>query len=369
MMNLKPFNGLAYNDVTRAYEFLLNSAMGNYPLSGYLAGRERGGSTVMLLEEQWATKFHVKHAIAVNSATSGLMAAAFAIGLKSGDRFVCPAMTMSATAAAPMFTGATPFFADVEDITYGISDKFPHDAPIFAANLFGHPAHLHNLRQWCDANHTVLIEDNSQSPFSWDVGHSLAGTIGHIGVFSLNVHKPIQCGEGGIVVTDDDVLAKRIRDFINHGENTGFQIGLNLRMPEICASIALSQLGRGEEIAQGRINQALTILDEIGNIPGLGVPLTRSGCRHTYYTIPFLLADRRQAFCEALRAEGVPIVEGYVAPLYRLPAFSRYARPCPVAEGLHDRHLFYFENCQYDVTVEQAEQIGAAFRKAAEEVL
>ena len=340
------------------------------PLSGYLAGKERGGYYVCALEDAWAETFHVKHAIACNSATSGLLAAAFAIGLRPGDQFVCPAMTMSATAAAPMFTGATPFFLDVDPDTFSPYGWFDNPQPkaVFIPNLFGHPAELHAWRQCCDKDGLILIEDNSQSPFAWE-GDKFTGTIGHIGVFSLNVHKPLQCGEGGVIVTDDDELAARMRRFINHGEHGSDEIGLNLRMPEVCAAIALVQLRRGEEIVEGRITQAIAILAAIGDIPGLTRPVIRPRCRHVYYTIPFLIEHRRAEFCAALRAEGVPIVEGYVPPLYRLPAFAKFARPCPVAEALHDRRLFYFENCAHDVSLEQAEQIGAAFRKAAEKVL
>jgi len=377
---LKPFSSIEIDEL-RAVEYAMH-----FPLSGYLAGMERGGDRVRELEDAWTKAFHVKHAIACNSATSGLLAAAFAIGLGRGDLFACSAMTMSATAAAPMFTGARPFFCDVEDETFGLTGEVPHDAPIFVTNLFGHPAKLHELRRYCDERDTVLIEDNSQSPFAWD-GEGFAGTIGHIGVFSLNIHKPIQCGEGGIITTNDDHLAQRMRAFINHGEHSGEGIiGLNLRMPEVCAAIARVQLRRGEEIIQGRIDQATAILAAIGDIPGLRRPIVRNCCRHVYYTIPFMFemrvgtadsnvnvfhvdAKRRAAFCAALRDQGVPIVEGYVDPLYRLPAFAKWARPCPIAEDLHDRRLFYFENCQYDVTPEQAEQIGAAFRKAAEMVL
>jgi dTDP-4-amino-4,6-dideoxygalactose transaminase len=359
---IKPFNTISYGEIARAIDAMRG------PLSGYLAGRERGGFTVQALEDAWAQAFHVKHAIACNSATSGLMAAAFAVGLRSGDQFACPAMTMSATAAAPMFTGATPFFMDVDSETFGITTDLPYDMPVFATNLFGHPAQLDTLRRWCDANHTVLIEDNSQSPFAWE-GKKFTGTIGDIGVFSLNIHKPLQCGEGGMVTTDDDMFAERLRRFINHGENGGDEIGLNLRMPEVCAAIALVQLRRGEEIIQSRIDQATAILAAIGDIPGLRMPVTRAKCRHVYYTIPFLIDAGRWQFCKELRDQGVPIVEGYVDPLYRLPAFKKFDRECPVAEDLHDRRLFYFENCAYDVTMEQAEQIGAAFRKAAELVL
>jgi dTDP-4-amino-4,6-dideoxygalactose transaminase len=367
-VKLKPFNSFGAQEYAALLEFFGDAEDTGAALSGYLAGRLRGGYRVVHLESEWAKKFKVKHAIACNSATSGLMTAAFAIGLRSGDQFACPAMTMSATAAAPMFTGATPFFCDVNDETFSINPYPPYDMPIFATNLFGHPAQLDTLRRWCDTNRTVLIEDNSQSPFAWE-GDKFAGTIGDIGVFSLNVHKPLQCGEGGMIVTDDDDMAARMRAFINHGEHVGPEIGLNLRMPEVCAVNAMSQLQRGDNIVTWRIEQASAIISAIGDIPGLRMPVTRAKCRHVYYTIPFLIERNRAEFCDALRAEGVPIVEGYVDPLYRMPAFAKYARECPVAEELHDRRLFYFENCAYDVTPDQIAEIGAAFRKAAEKVL
>lgn len=364
MIELKPLNSFGLQEWNATKAFAAYANLNAASLSGYLAGKERGGYFVTNLEDAWAKEFQVKHAIACNSATSGLLAAAFAIGLKPGDRFACSAMTMSATAAAPSITGAKPYFCDIESDTFGIKDVPPYDAPVFVTNLFGHPARLNELRVWCDAHHTVLIEDNSQSPFSWEA-HRYTGTIGHIGIFSLNVHKPLQCGEGGMIVTDDELLAGRMRAFINHGEHTTMQAGLNLRMPEICAAIALAQLRRGPEIIQERIDQATAILAAISHIPGLRPPVRRANCRHAYYTIPFLLEARRSEFCAALRTEGVPIVEGYVPPLYRMPLWESRKRPCPVAEAMHDQRLFYFENCAYDVTLEQAEQIGAAFHKAA----
>ena len=101
---IKPFNGIAQEELVSAL-----AAIDGGPLSGYLAGKSRGGRWVRALEDRWCETFHVKHAVACNSATSGLLAASFAVGLRRGDQFACSAMTMSATAAAPMFTGAAPF--------------------------------------------------------------------------------------------------------------------------------------------------------------------------------------------------------------------------------------------------------------------
>jgi len=323
------------------------------------------------------------------TATSGLLAAAFAVGLGAGDLFLCPAMTMSATAAAPMFTGAAPYFCDVEDETFGIRiadamSKKPK--AIFATNLFGHAADLREMRTICDQTGTYLIEDNSQSPFAADNG-KFAGTIGHIGVFSFNIHKPLQCGEGGMIVTDDDALADRMRDFINHGEVVGGPIGLNLRMLESSAKIMIYQMERAKEIIGGRIEQADAIISAIGDISGIRPPLVRDGCTHVYYTIPFLidapemrvstgnsdinpfLGETLAQFCLGLKAEGVPIVKGYVPPLYRLPAFKTFAGHCPVAESMHDHRLFYIENCRYSFTPDQIRLIGEAFKRTAEKVL
>lgn len=340
------------------------------PLSGYVAGQRRGGFYARMLEEEWATAFHVKHAIACNSATSGLLAAAFAIDLQPNEKFVVSPMTMSATAAAPMFTGAKPIFVDVEDEMFSIPDNdLPYDASVFVTNLFGGTGWLSSLRKWCDLNGTYLIEDNSQAPFATEHG-KYAGTIGHIGVFSLNIHKPLQCGEGGIIVTDDDDLADALRDFINHGENMDGSIGLNLRMPEMCAAVAVIQLRRAHSIIDERICQAEALLAAIGDIPGLRPPVVREGCTHVYYTVPFLITPgKRMAFCEELWREHVPHVGRYVPPLYWLRAFAEYKTDCPVAERLHNHEMFYIENCAWTFTGPQIKLIGDAFKRAAEKVL
>ena len=363
---MKPFNGIGRDEI----DHVMHMMWLGMPLSGYLAGKNRGGYNVSALEDAWAETFKVKHAVAVNSATSGLLAAAFAVGLGPGDTFAVPAMTMSATAAAPMFTGAKPEFVDVEDKTFCNHD-FVVGHGVKAAivtNLFGHAAKVGGLRAAAENFGTWVIEDNSQSPFAMENGR-YAGTIGHIGVWSLNVHKHMQCGEGGMVTTDDDELAERLRAFINHGEHVSDRIGLNLRMPEVCAAIARAQLRRAPDIIHGRVEQAQEILHAIGDIPELCPPVVREGCSHVYYTIPFLLGRNRTEFCLSLRTQGVPIVEGYVAPLYRMPAFKPFARPCPVAEDLHDRHLLYIENCAWDFTDNQIKQIGEAFHRAADRCL
>jgi perosamine synthetase len=342
-----------------------------YPLSGYLAGKPRGGTMVRALEDLWCETFGVKHAIACNSCTSALHAAADAVQLWHNERFICSPMTMSATAAAPAQTGARPMFFDVDPETFSLWPGMttnPLVKAVFTTNLFGHPSHLTMWRAMCDKAGYYLIEDNAQSPFAME-NNRYAGTIGHIGCWSLNVHKHFQCGEGGIATTNDDDLADRLRAFVNHGENVQRGPGLNLRMPEICAAIALSQLRRGRTLVQNRVEQAEAILDEIGRIPGLRMPYKRPSCTHVYYVIPFVIESNRTDFCDELRDAGVPVTEGYVEPLYRLPAFEDCWRGGQTAAKLHDETLFYIENCAWTFSDDQIKLIGDAFKCAAEKVL
>lgn len=340
--------------------------------SGFLGGKLRGGHNVSFLEIEWAKKFGSKHAIACNSATSGLLAACEAARVKlRKDKMLVsvPAFTMSATAAAPAFLKHALYFEDCEDETF-CGDPPLMDADVaIVTNLFGHPAPLHLFRERADRQEQILIEDNAQAIMAMENG-KFTGTVGHIGVFSLNVHKHIQAGEGGVCVTDDDELATYMRMFINHAEmfENSTMIGLNLRMTELTALVALQQLSWVDELVNTRIEKWAAITNAIGHIPGLTQPVWREVCRHVFYTIPFLVEKNRKEFVEAMKAEGVPLVEGYVNPLNRMPAFSKWKCSCPVAEDLHDRRLFCWENCAWDPTDKQVVEIGKAFQKAAKKV-
>lgn len=342
--------------------------------SGFLGGNPRGGHNVSFLELSWAAKFGSKHAIACNSATSGLMAAVEAARIKLGwgnEKLLVsvPCFTMSATAAGPAVLGNSLYFEDCDVESFCVDGFSKESDAVIATNLFGNPARLQELRRSADHEGQIMIEDNAQAILAME-REKYTGTIGHIGVFSLNVHKHIQAGEGGVCVTDDDELAKYMRMFINHAEmfEGSAMLGLNLRMTEITAFIALQQLRKVDELVLGRQLIASAILESIGDIEGLTKPVAQEGNTHSVYALAFKVEKNRKEFVEAIRKQGVPLVEGYVNPLNRWPAFSRWACSCPVAEELHDKKLFLYENCAWDPTPEQCKEIGAAFRKAAKEV-
>ena len=370
---LKPFNTIGPEEIAAATD-----AMKNGPLSGFLGGIRHGGYYVEKLEHEFASILKVRNAIATNSATSGLLMACMAAGVGYGDEVVTTPFTMSATAAAPAFIGAEVSFGDIEEETFCLDVEALYlsmeTKAIITTNLFGHPSALKEMMHYVNLstkvlhNTPILIEDNAQSPFSMEYG-SYAGTIGHIGVFSGNVHKALQCGEGGICVTNDDDLAEKMRMARNHGEMAGGPIGLNLRLSEVHAAIWLAQLEKREEIISSRIALAEYLTDAVKGISGLTPPVVREGCKSVFYCWALKIANNRDDFVQAMQAEGVPLRAGYVPPLYRLPAFQKFARPCPVAERMHDKELVLFEICAYDPTHKQLEQIKDAFHRVAERVL
>jgi perosamine synthetase len=359
-----------------------------------------GGPKVRALEALWAQHCGTRHAVTVNSNTSGLIAALGAIGLSPGDEVIVPAWTMSATVVAPLFYGGIPVFVDVEPITFctdvsevgaAVTDR---TRAILVVNLFGHPAQLAALRALADRYGIYLVEDNAQAPLAFESGRR-AGTVGHIGVFSLNYHKHIHSGEGGVCVTNDDNLALRLQMIRNHGENLVEAlnivapvnlVGFNHRMTELSAAIALEQLRRVEEHVRPREDLANKLSAACAGLEGLTPPTARVDCRHNYYTWLLRYDSKRigvsrRTFSAALAAEGFPNSVGYVRPLYKLPVFQRriaigregwpftlsnrtYPNGlCPVAERLHNEEAIVFEPCAYQPDADTVERLGAAIRK------
>ncbi len=360
-----------YNSISDPDVAAVTRAVSAFALSGFLGGKLRGGPYVQRLEELWANKFGVENAIACNSATSGLLAACVAAGVGPGDEVLVSPYTMSATAAAAKFLRANIRYGDVDPKTFCLAPSLFHltkrTRAVIVTNLFGHPAELAWWRKAADTHGFILIEDNAQAPLAKE-NDRYAGTVGHIGVFSLNVHKHLQSGEGGVVVLRDHDLARLVRYFINHGEMVGHRVGLNLRMTEYTAALALSQLERIEELVGNRVEQAKKIIRAInGMARWLKMPETRVYCTHVYYMLPMLLdlpeMLNRESIVKALRDEGFPLEMGYVAPLYRLPALFDAMASCPVAEELHHKRLISFSNCEWSPTDQQIEQFAEAVYK------
>jgi len=361
-----------FSTIDQAEVEAVAAVCGRYPLSGFLGGVDRGGHWVTSLEERWQEIFRVKHAIACNSATSGLFTACVATQVSSKSHVLTTPFTMSATAAAPALLGAKLHFGDIEDDTFNLKPTvwdLREISHCVVTNLFGHPARLAWWKKAAETYGFILIEDNAQSPFATCEG-KYAGTWGHIGVFSLNVHKHIQVGEGGIIVTDDDDLALRCRRFINHGELAGsITPSLNLRMTEPAAAMAHVQINKAPGIILDRQKQAALLTAAATPFDWIIPPSYKGDCTHVYYAwacklLSSKLNISRDRIVRAIEAEGFPIKAGYVEPLYRMKAFadSKYFTPT-TAERMHEREMAIIENCTYTFTDKQIGQFSEILKK------
>lgn len=324
------------------------------PLSGYIGGQPSDGYFIKLLSDCWRDEFQCHYAVPCNSATSGLMAACMAADIGPGDEVWCSAYTMSATATCAMMLGATVKFMDIDPVYFCITGLVTVPLPkvLIVTNLFGCAAHLPAIRAFCDVYNVVMIEDNAQAPYA-TVGGQFTGTIGHMGVFSLNVHKHFQCGEGGVVVTNSATLAERLERAINHGELApGWQqIGGNFRMTEPIAAIACAQLKKGYNLVQTRVTLAEAITAIFKQVSFVEPPAKRFGEIHAYYMWAGQILgpnakDLRAAFVGRLRDRGVPFKIGYTTPLHRL---FKADYGLPVVDEIERARLFTFEICAYDL--------------------
>jgi hypothetical protein len=229
------------------------------------------------------------------------------------------------------------------------------------------------MRSWCDSNKVWLIEDNAQSPLAKE-RDNYAGTIGHIGVFSFNVHKHIQAGEGGLVVTNQGDLADGIKDAVNHGElsdqGTVVRAGLNLRMSETTAAIASTQLNRAKGIIANRIELAQEISDMFAGIPWLRPPIEDTGCKHVYYCWAALVADnKRDRLITKLDSMGFPMRAGYSTPIneiFNCPIQHTGLRPW--VRRLEDNEIMTFEVCRYEPNWRQRRTMREIASRAVGEV-
>ncbi len=183
-------------------------------LSKYVGCWEKdffGGPRVQELERMWERAFNVKHAVSVNSWTSGLIAAVGAIGLEPGDEVIVTPWTMCASATAILHWNAIPVFADIEADTFCLDPSAveaqisPHTKAIMAVDIFGQSADMAGLRAVADRHGLKVISDAAQAPGVSYRGH-MGGTLGDVGGYSLNYHKHVHTGEGGILVTNDEEL-------------------------------------------------------------------------------------------------------------------------------------------------------------------
>ena len=316
------------------------------------SGMVTKGRHVCAFEAAIAEHLGVKHAVAVSSCTTGLMLTYQGLEL-TGD-VVVPSFTFMATVSALIWAGLRPVFADVDagatnlDLVAAEAAITPNTSAIVAVHNFGNPADIIGLQEVADRHGLRLIFDAAHGFGACYQGVPV-GSQGNAHIFSLSPTKLLIAGEGGIVATNDDLLAENVRfgrEYGNSGNYDSAFAGINARMPEFNALMGLHSLAMLEDAARRRNEVAAIYHTELGRLPGMGFQKVRPGNRNSYkdFSItvePELFGLTRDELVLALAAENVDTRKYYDPPVHRQTAYRQYddGRPLPNTDWLSTHSL------------------------------
>ena len=396
------YNSIGQEEVEAAKKVVESGVLSNFV--GDWDSDFYGGSFVKKFESECEKKFNVKHAVTVNSWTSGLICAVGAIGIEPGDEIIVTPWTMCASASAILHWNAIPVFADIDPLTFNIDPSSviknitPQTRAIMAVDIFGQSCDIDKLMDIAKDHKLKVITDSAQSPGVFN-NNRVTGTLGDIGGFSLNYHKHIHTGEGGILVTNDDEMHERLQLIRNHAEavvgpkkvkNITNMLGHNFRLGEIESAIGIEQLKKLEKLVSSRQKIANYFTKNLSDLTGIITPTIFKNNTHAYYTYPIILDIEklkvpREVITKALIAEGLTgLVNGYqnihLLPMYQekkcygskgFPWTSDICKRdvnykkgiCPIAENLHDKTFLNYFMCTHQLNEKDTELIVECFKK------
>ena len=407
----------AYNTIGAEERKAVDDVLSTGVLSKFLGSWHAdflGGPKVNEFEKAWAAKNGSDFAVSVNSNTSGLIAALGAAGVEPGDEVIVSPYSMTASASACLIWGGIPVFADIDPLSFNISAETiaplitTRTKAIMVVHIFGFPADMEPIAALAKKHGICLIEDCAQAPFIKYKNRSV-GNWGDMGIFSLNYHKHIHTGEGGVITTNNETFAKKCQLIRNHGEavveGMGFtdlknMWGFNFRLPEMEAAIGIEQIKKIDELMAARHENVRYLIDNLKHIPYLDLldykELAANGhyskdCEHAYYVQPMKYFSEkngglhRNKYVKALSSE-LPssymreddelIGAGYVRPLYLQPLYQkkafntfgntnlRYEKgTCLTCEDMHFEKLIGTEFMRPSMSRSDLDQVIEAFIK------
>ena len=311
-----------------------------------------GGKYVRKLESNVARKFKIKYCVSSNSATSCLHMALASINVGPGDEVLVPSMSFNSSATSILYVNAIPKFVEVKKDTFcidpdDIKKKITKNTKaIIVVHLGGNSADMQKIMKIAKKYNLKVIEDAAQSPGAKYKGKYL-GTLGDIGVLSLTETKNITCGEGGLLVTNNKNFAKRSRLLRNHGEGVvpnnlkkiDYEniIGMNYRLTELQASVAIHQFLNLDKVNKKRKKNADILLKGLKKYKHLLIPQKIE--KHTEY-FPYILKFiwkgnhiiKKENLLKKLNLLGIPFTGGYGRMMHENPIFSKqiaYKNGCP----------------------------------------
>jgi perosamine synthetase len=314
------------------------------------------GPYIDRFEEAFARYLGVRHAIAVSNGTVALHLALHAMGLGPGDEVIVPDLTFAATAHTVLQTGAVPVLADVSAATWCLDPRAveraltPRTRAIIPVHLFGHPADMTALAAIARPRGIRLLEDAAEAHGA-SIDGVKAGALGDMGAFSFYGNKLMTTGEGGMLTTDDDALAKRCRFLKDHGmspERRYFhtELAFNYRMTNLQAALGVAQLEQLEEFIEKKRRIVGWYREALAGVPGLTLNPETPGVRNVCWMISVVLGDEirldRDQVCARLRAAGVD-TRPFFVPMSALPHLGSArtvgvdGEGCPVSARLSAR--------------------------------
>ncbi len=293
----------------------------------------------------------MKHCIVFNSGTSALHALLLAHKIAEGDEVIVPSFTFIATANAPLFVGATPVFADIEEETFGldcedVKEKITKKTKaILAVHYGGCPCHIQELKEVAEDYHVLLIEDAAEA-FGAHLNGKKVGTFGESAMFSFCQNKIITTGDGGAAVTDSKKVCERLKLIRSHGRAAAdyftsservdyVRLGYNFRMSNIVAALGVSQIKKVDTIIEMRRNKARYLTQELDPLREVVLPHPPKDYYHVYqmYTI---MCNRRDELMKYLGDGGI-MSKVYFYPVHLTHFYQnqlKYECSLPVTEAV-----------------------------------
>ena len=306
--------------------------------SGILTGRLGSGPMAKKFEEQFAKFSGAKHAIAVNSGTAALHMSLWAKDIKAGDEVILPSFTFIATAEAVALVGAKPVFVDIKPNTYNIDPEKVETAvtdktkAVMPVDLYGLPAEMDKIREIADKHNLLVVEDAAQAHGASYRGKP-PGAFADVACWSLYASKNMTTGEGGMLTTDNDEYAEKLRLLRSHGEKEEYNaalLGHNYRMPEIEAAIGIEQLKKLPTFVEKRRKNAETLTRKLSNLKQLVLPIEPRGRRSSWYLYTVRLrkgtAKDRDVIIQELRRRGVGAAVYYHTPIHLMPYYCKHEK-------------------------------------------
>ena len=334
------------------------------------------GPETVAFEGEFADLHQVEHGVAFANGTVALVALYAALGIGQGDEVIVPSLTFVSSATSILYAGANPVFADVDPETFNLD---PTDVgrrlssrtkAILAVHYGGQPADLAELSAMADEAGVVLLEDAAEAHGArYRGGH--VGTWGAAGMFSFTPTKNITTGEGGMVITSDGDLARRLRLLRNHGQTSPYEhaiLGCNWRLSEMQAAMGRAQTAKLEAILARKRELAAELDRRLETVPGVQAPVVRSDRDHVHmlYTVKLGFADhaRRDAVIDDLARQGIES-RVYFPPAHRQPVFGGPPPELPVTDDLAGRILSLPMHSRLtpDEVADVATAVGAAMER------